>query len=989
MSQPPTPYDRSYNFTDFQTTNPTTPLPGNKVDQELNNVRTSLNQAISRLGEVQRDDGKVRDSALNLDTIASAVSGQVSIAATQAVNAAGATQVGAVNSAGTTQIAAVNSAGASNLASLNAAINSTNATTAVNAATNASNSAAAALASKNAAAASAATAYTEMANASASAAAAEVSHVNALALAQDAANSAASASASASQAALSSAHASGYANDAEQSKLGALDAKAQAQAAAAQATNAVNNAGAIIIGDVQNLVDEAAASATASANSASSSNTYASQALTSKNAAAGSAGAAASSASSASSSATAAASSAAAAATFNPANFAPISHTHSIAQVTGLQSALDGKIAEAPTDGQQYARQSSGWSVVTPSSPSPADALDADHVNAVGNASFKAYGTVSPQGSFSYGDGTFSLSLPGAYEGNVQFISDTAFSITRVSVSTGDWQIRYPQSYLTGNPPASIADLVTFINGAGVGAVASYSGTGSSYNCDALDTTINTFSTTIGTTSLASGDKFLLANNNALLSALTDFARSNGAFEPGSGNAVALGYQNGVVTFFNLGGIYAPSANASFSGTLTSGGQFYSYNGMYVSGSNATYFSPNTVFQKYVSITNNTSDASLAIDATGTGSSLTVTNAGANPAVKITQTGTGNALVVEDAASPDSSPFIIDQYGNVLIGSTAQAYGYKVEVNGGIKALGTVDAQFLQLPGASSSGATLRLPQGSGPPTSPTSGDIWHLSNGLFIRVGATTQQVAFVNSPTFTGTPAAPTAVITDSSTTLATTALVKQGGRLLNVRYFTTAGSSTYTPTTGTQFVEVEVVGGGGGTNGVGTVNQTAYSGAGGAGAYASKKITSGFSGVTVTVGAAGAASGSALTGATNGGTSSFGALVSCTGGNAGGSTVSSGNSTGGSGGTATGGDLNVDGQAGLASFTGNSTGACGGSSAFGFGKGGCGGVTNATLYGSGQAGFGYGAGGGGGCRLTAGASGVAGTSGTQGIVIVREYC
>ena len=37
-------------------------------------------------------------------------------------------------------------------------------------------------------------------------------------------------------------------------------------------------------------------------------------------------------------------------------------------------------------------------------------------------------------------------------------------------------------------------------------------------------------------------------------------------------------------------------------------------------------------------------------------------------ALRITQTGTGNAFVVEDSTSPDSSPFVIDASGNVILG---------------------------------------------------------------------------------------------------------------------------------------------------------------------------------------------------------------------------------------------------------------------------------------------------------------------------------
>ena len=42
-----------------------------------------------------------------------------------------------------------------------------------------------------------------------------------------------------------------------------------------------------------------------------------------------------------------------------------------------------------------------------------------------------------------------------------------------------------------------------------------------------------------------------------------------------------------------------------------------------------------------------------------------------NAALRVTQLGTGNALVVEDSTNPDSTPFVIDASGNVLVGKTA------------------------------------------------------------------------------------------------------------------------------------------------------------------------------------------------------------------------------------------------------------------------------------------------------------------------------
>ena len=44
-------------------------------------------------------------------------------------------------------------------------------------------------------------------------------------------------------------------------------------------------------------------------------------------------------------------------------------------------------------------------------------------------------------------------------------------------------------------------------------------------------------------------------------------------------------------------------------------------------------------------------------------------------ALRITQTGAGNALVVEDSANPDSTPFVVNASGQVLIGRTTAPFG--------------------------------------------------------------------------------------------------------------------------------------------------------------------------------------------------------------------------------------------------------------------------------------------------------------------------
>lgn len=104
---------------------------------------------------------------------------------------------------------------------------------------------------------------------------------------------------------------------------------------------------------------------------------------------------------------------------------------------------------------------------------------------------------------------------------------------------------------------------------------------------------------------------------------------------------------------------------------------------------------------------------------------------------------------------------------------------------------------------------------------------------------------------------------------------------GRLLNVQVFSTVGTSTYTPTAGTNKVRVKVLGGGGAGGGTNATSsgQVALGAGGSGGSYSEGIYTSGFSGVTVTIGAGGTGV-SAGTGG-NGGNSSFGALITAVGG------------------------------------------------------------------------------------------------------------
>lgn len=262
--------------------------------------------------------------------------------------------------------------------------------------------------------------------------------------------------------------------------------------------------------------------------------------------------------------------------------------------------------------------------------------------------------------------------------------------------------------------------------------------------------------------------------------------------------------------------------------------------------------------------------------------------------------------------------------------------------------------------------------------------------------------------SPTFTGSPLAPTPTTGDSSTKLATTAFVANSiaantGRLINIQVFTSSG--TYTPTPGTKKIRAKVQGAGGGGGGAAasTSSGTLAAGHGGsAGTYGETGIidATSISTVNVTVGIGGTSSPGAN--GIAGGQSAFGGYIVAPGGAAGISGASGTStfslvpdysSTSDCSGTNV--LINIPGEGGLGQ-TSFATGTAGGTSATGTSKGGHGGssfmgkgggaVINNTIP---VAGSGYGAGGAGGnTAFPNGTTAVAGSSGSNGIVIVEEY-
>ncbi|PQV51805.1 hypothetical protein [Paraburkholderia sp. BL21I4N1] len=204
---------------------------------------------------------------------------------------------------------------------------------------------------------------------------------------------------------------------------------------------------------------------------------------------------------------------------------------------------------------------------------------------------------------------------------------------------------------------------------------------------------------------------------------------------------------------------------------------------------------------------------------------------------------------------------------------------------------------------------------------------------------------------------------------------------GRLLNIQVFSSSG--TYTPTTGTAkvIVEVQAPGGGGGGVAATSASQNAIAQAGSGGSYASSLITSGFSGATVTIGSVGTGGAAGANAGTSGGTTSFGSIISCPGGVGG--VGAAGQATGFTqSGAAAPSGCTVSGATTLYSVSGTSAAPVSNlsSTAAYFVPGGASHMGSNSNSGNGV--------GGNGAAIPASTSATAGSNGTGGKVIVYEY-
>ena len=229
-----------------------------------------------------------------------------------------------------------------------------------------------------------------------------------------------------------------------------------------------------------------------------------------------------------------------------------------------------------------------------------------------------------------------------------------------------------------------------------------------------------------------------------------------------------------------------------------------------------------------------------------------------------------------------------------------------------------------------------------------------------------------------------------------------VAPSGVLVGRQVITATGAGTYTPTSGTKSVVIEMVGGGGGGAGIATgggSTQAGVGGGGGAGAYVSKRLTANFSGASYSVGAKGAGGAAGANNGVAGGDTTFtdtaGSPTTYTaGGGSGGARSGPGTAPAvmgpASGGTATNGDYNSAGQRGTwgHGLAGNfyAFGGNGGNSPFGAGGAG-GGTAGANASQAGAAASGHGAGGGGACCNGTGTQ-QAGGDGSDGMIVIWEY-
>lgn len=95
----PTPYNRTYSFNDFQASNPSSPLPGISLDNELENVEFAINGTQTALEDIRRSDGALKNGIVTVDSLDATVAAGVGTGALASAAAAAASADAASDSA--------------------------------------------------------------------------------------------------------------------------------------------------------------------------------------------------------------------------------------------------------------------------------------------------------------------------------------------------------------------------------------------------------------------------------------------------------------------------------------------------------------------------------------------------------------------------------------------------------------------------------------------------------------------------------------------------------------------------------------------------------------------------------------------------------------------------------------------------------------------------------------------------------------------------
>jgi hypothetical protein len=63
-------YEPQYDFSNYQATNPSKPLPGHELDVELHNISDAIGGTIDALADIRRPDGALKNNIVTADSLA-------------------------------------------------------------------------------------------------------------------------------------------------------------------------------------------------------------------------------------------------------------------------------------------------------------------------------------------------------------------------------------------------------------------------------------------------------------------------------------------------------------------------------------------------------------------------------------------------------------------------------------------------------------------------------------------------------------------------------------------------------------------------------------------------------------------------------------------------------------------------------------------------------------------------------------------------------